>query len=300
MKLINPKNIIYKMKNLLLIILLATFMSSCQTSKDSVVVFHTQYGDMKAILYEETPKHKDNFIKLIESGKYDSTIFHRVIKDFMIQGGDVNLKPDLKEEEKIQYTIEAEINPQFWHVKGALAAARQGDQMNPRKKSSGAQFYIVDGQTMEGTALQQMAEGRKFQQKQGKIRELLGMNKYANLRNEVIEMQKNQDMEGLQAFMDEADSLITQEFGEIKAYEFSDQQIADYSNIGGAPHLDGEYTVFGRIVEGLSVIDSIAVVRKGAGDKPVEDIYVTMELEKMSKKKITEKYGYEYPNEEKE
>ena len=184
-------------------------------------------------------------------------------------------------------------------MKGALAAARQGDQMNPKKKSSGSQFYIVDGQTMEESALLQMAEGRKFQQKQGKIRELLGMNKYANLRNKVIEMQKNQDMEGLQKFMDEADSLITIEFGEIEAYVFSKEQIADYSEIGGAPHLDGEYTVFGRVVEGLAVIDSIASVRKGAGDKPTEDIYVTMELDKMSKKKITEKYGYQYPKEEK-
>ncbi len=289
------------MKNLLIATVIASFLvSGCQTSKDSVVVFHTQYGDMKAILYEETPKHKENFITIVESGKYDSTIFHRVIKDFMIQGGDVNLKPGLEEEEKINYTIDAEINPKFWHVKGALAAARQGDHVNPQKKSSGSQFYIVDGQTMEKTALEQMAEGRKFQQKQAKIRELLGMNKYANLRNEVIEMQKNQDMEGLQAFMDEADSLITKEFGEIEAYEFSEEQKTDYAEIGGAPHLDGEYTVFGRVVEGLAVIDSIAAVRKGAGDKPVENIYVTMELEKMSKKKVTEKYGYQYPKEEEE
>ncbi len=288
------------MKNIFLAVTIAIFvMTGCQTSKDSLVVFHTEYGDMKAILYEETPKHKNNFIKIVESGKYDSTIFHRVIEDFMIQGGDVNLKPGIKEDEKINNTIDAEIDSKFWHVKGALAAARQGDQVNPQKKSSGSQFYIVDGQTMEESALVQMAEGRKFQQKQAKIRELLGKNKYAKLRNEVIEMQKTQDMEGLQAFMDKADSLIALEFGEMETYVFSERQISDYSEIGGAPHLDGEYTVFGRVVEGLAVIDSIAAVRKGAGDKPIEDIYVTMELEKMSKKKITEKYGYKYPQEEK-
>ncbi|GAA5025751.1 peptidyl-prolyl cis-trans isomerase [Marivirga lumbricoides] len=282
--------------NLLVFILL---FSGCQASKDSIVIFHTKYGDMKAILYEETPKHKQNFIKLIESGQYDSTIFHRVIEDFMIQGGDVNIKPNIKEEEKVNYTIEEEINDQFWHVKGALAAARQGDQVNPKKRSSGSQFYIVQGQTFEGPELDQLAEGRKYQEKQAKVRELLSMNKYSDLRNKVIEMQKNQDLEGLQSFMEKADSLIIKEFGEIELYQFSEDQKADYANKGGAPHLDGEYTVFGRVVEGLNVIDSIAAVKKGAGDKPIEDIYLTVELDKMSKKKITEQYGYQYSKEEK-
>ncbi|MBK6266656.1 peptidylprolyl isomerase [Marivirga sp. S37H4] len=288
------------MKNLVTVVFIAIiFFTGCQTSKDSIVVFHTKYGDMKAILYEETPKHKANFIKLVESGKYDSTIFHRVIEDFMIQGGDVNLKPNIQEEDRVDYNIDAEINDQFWHVKGALAAARQGDQINPNKRSSGSQFYIVQGQKMEGPELDQLAEGRIYQQKQAKVRELLAMKKYAHLRNKVIEMQKNQDLEGLQSFMEEADSLIAKEFGKLEVYEFSAEQKADYETIGGAPHLDGEYTVFGRVVEGLNVIDSIAAVRKGRGDKPVEDIYLTVDLEEMSQKKITEKYGYEYSNEEK-
>lgn len=286
-------------KTLLSYIVCIILFSGCQASKDSIVIFHTRYGDMKAILYEETPKHKENFIKLVESGQYDSTIFHRVIKDFMIQGGDVNIKPNVKEDGKINYTIEEEINDKFWHVKGALAAARQGDQVNPKKRSSGSQFYIVQGQTFDSDELDQLAEGRKYQQKQAKVRELLSMNKYSDLRNEVIEMQKNQDLEGLQKFMEEADSLIIKEFGEIKLYEFSEEQKADYAETGGAPHLDGEYTVFGRVVEGLNVIDSIAAVKKGAGDKPMEDIYLTVELDKMSKKKITEQYGYEYSKEKK-
>jgi peptidyl-prolyl cis-trans isomerase B (cyclophilin B) len=130
---------------------------------------------MKAILYEETPKHKQNFIKLVESGKYDSTIFHRVIENFMVQGGDVNQKKNIEDEDKVNYTIEAEIQPDFWHVKGALAAARQGDQINPERKSSGSQFYIVHGQKFEESDLKQMSEGRAYQQKQMKLRELLGM-----------------------------------------------------------------------------------------------------------------------------
>ncbi len=287
------------MKNLLIVALIGSvFFTACQTPKDSIVVFHTKYGDMKAILYEETPKHKENFIQLVESGKYDSTIFHRVIENFMIQGGDINVKKNIKEEDRVDYLIDAEINDEYWHVKGALAAARQGDQMNPEKKSSGSQFYIVQGQKMGGSELDQLAAGRVYQQKQAKVRELLSKKKYANLRNEVIEMQKNQDLEGLQNFMEEADSLIIEEFGQINVYQFSPEQKADYENIGGAPHLDGEYTVFGRIVEGLNIIDSIAAVKKGRGDKPVEDLYITVDLEKMSKKKITEKYGYEYSEEE--
>jgi len=290
-----------KYKNLILTtVLFITLFASCQTSKDSVIVLHTEYGDMKAILYEETPKHKQNFIKLVESGKYDSTIFHRVIENFMVQGGDVNQKKNIEDEDKVNYTIEAEIQPDFWHVKGALAAARQGDQINPERKSSGSQFYIVHGQKFEESDLKQMSEGRAYQQKQMKLRELLGMKKYATLRNEVIEMQKAQDMEGLQNFMETiADSLVEKEFGKIELYEFNQSQIEDYANIGGAPHLDGEYTVFGRVVEGLNVIDSIASVKTAGADKPVEDIFMTAEVEKMSKKKITEQYGYEYPNEEK-
>jgi len=290
-----------KNKNsLILAFSILVLLASCQTSKDSVVVFHTKYGDMKAILYEETPKHKENFLELVESGKYDSTIFHRVIENFMVQGGDVNQKKDLEEEDKVNYTIDAEIHPNFWHVKGALAAARQGDNINPEKKSSGSQFYIVHGQKFTEQDLLQLPEGRLYQQKQMKLRELLGMKKFASVRNEVIEMQKAKDMEGLQNFMETmADSLVEKEFGKLELYEYSDAQIEDYKTIGGAPHLDGEYTVFGKIVEGLNVVDSIAAVRTAGADKPVEDIYLTAEIEKMSKKKITEQYGYEYPKEEK-
>lgn len=287
------------MKKTLIIAIVTTFiLAGCSASKDSIVIFHTSYGDMKAILYEETPLHKENFIKLVESGQYDSTIFHRVIKDFMIQGGDVNVKPNIEEEDKVTYTIPEEINEKFWHIKGALAAARMGDNVNPKKASSGSQFYIVDGQTYNENELIQMAEGRKAQQKQAKVKELLGMKKYASMRNKVIEMQKNNDLEGLMKFMEKADSLIDIEFGEIALYEFNDSQKADYADMGGAPHLDGEYTVFGRVVEGLGVIDSIASIRTARGDKPIEDIYLTVELEKMSKKKISELYGYNYPKEE--
>jgi peptidyl-prolyl cis-trans isomerase B (cyclophilin B) len=288
-------------KSIIYILVITLILSSCAGSKDNLVVFHTPYGDMKAILYEETPIHKKNFIKLVESGQYDSTTFHRVIKDFMVQGGDVNAKKNIEEEDKINYQLQAEIiDDKFWHVKGALAAARMGDNVNPNRKSSGSQFYIVDGQTYTKNELTQMAEGRKAQQKQMKVKQVLGMKKYASLRNKVVEMQKNEDLEGLMNFMEHtADSLVALEYGEIELYQFKPEQVADYAEKGGAPHLDGEYTVFGQVVEGLAVIDSIASVRTAMADKPVEDIFMTVELEKMSKKKITENYGYNYPKEEK-
>jgi len=285
---------------LLALTTLALLMLGCSASKDYLVVFHTPYGDMKAILYEETPIHKKNFIELVQSGKYDSTTFHRVIADFMIQGGDINAKKDLEEEAQIDYKLDQEIHDNYWHAKGALAAARMGDNVNPEKKSSGSQFYIVDGQTYTETELTQMAEGRLAQQKQAKIKELLSMKKYAYLRNKVIEMQKSNDLEGLMNFMEnKADSLVEAEFGEIELYKFSPEQMAIYAETGGAPHLDGEYTVFGKVVEGLSVIDSIASVKTLRADKPAEAIYMTVELEKIAKKNITKNYGYIYPTEEK-
>ena len=125
-----------------IIILLLIILQSCVMNKDVIITISTPYGDMKAILYEETPLHKKNFIELSESGKFDSTIFHRVIKDFMIQGGDINL---INEEEVIDYTIPAEVNNKLFHKKGEIAAARMGDDVNPNKESSGCQFYIVDG-----------------------------------------------------------------------------------------------------------------------------------------------------------
>ena len=125
-----------------LIFILFIILQSCDMDKDVIITISTPYGDMKAILYDETPLHKKNFIELSESGKFDSTIFHRVIENFMIQGGDINL---INEEEVIDYTIPAEVNNKLFHKKGEIAAARMGDNVNPERESSGSQFYIVQG-----------------------------------------------------------------------------------------------------------------------------------------------------------
>jgi len=180
----------------------------------------TDFGDITLKLYNETPEHRDNFLKLAGEGFYDGVLFHRVINAFMIQGGDPNSKtaqpgqplgtggPD--------YTLPAEIVPGLFHKKGALAAARLGDQQNPQRRSSGSQFYIVQGRVWTPEELDRMEQQR-----------------------------------GL---------------------AFTPEQRQTYTSIGGTPHLDAGYTVFGEVVEGIEVVDRIAAVQTGPGDRPLKDL----------------------------
>ena len=195
-----------------LFILLTTLVLGCQSEKDSVVTITTEHGDIKLILYDETPAHKNNFIKLTSQGFYDSTTFHRVINNFMIQGGDPNSKDKIMSNDGQGgpgYTLPAEMNVKFKHIYGAVAAARLGDQVNPQKESSGSQFYIVN-------------------------------------------------------------------------------------NRQGTPFLDGDYTVFGQTIEGFEVLDKISTQPMGQRDRPMSDIKLTIKVEEVTKKEITEKYNYQY------
>lgn len=195
-------------------------------TKNQMIKISTSFGDMIVKLYDETPQHRDNFIKLTQQGFYNDLLFHRVIKDFMIQGGDPNSKGAPAGKPLGQggpgYTIPAEIRSSLFHKRGALAAARQGDQVNPTKASSGSQFYIVQGKKSSDAELNQ----------------------------------------------------ISQSYGIM----FSEEQKKAYKEIGGTPFLDNNYTVFGEVVEGLDVIDKIAAVQKGPGDRPVQDIKMTVTL----------------------
>jgi cyclophilin family peptidyl-prolyl cis-trans isomerase len=189
------------------------FAAKKPAKKDMLVTISTQFGEIKLVLFDDTPLHKANFLKLADQGFYDNTTFHRIIDDFMIQGGDGNSKDDNPANDgagDIGYRLPAEIVPAHKHVRGAVAAARQGDQVNPKKESSGSQFYIVE-------------------------------------------------------------------------------------NHQGTPHLDHKYTVFGQVIAGLDVIDKIAGQPKGFMDRPVSPIRMTVKVEKLKKKKITDRYGYQYP-----
>ena len=253
-------------------------------NKDVLITISTPYGEMKAILYDETPLHKKNFIELSESGKFDSTTFHRVIENFMIQGGDVNLVS----ENEIDYTIPAEFNDNLFHRKGEIAAARMGDNVNPDKESSGCQFYIVQGKVYKEEELT-----LDINALYGGVRRLLQEEEYSDMRQKFIDAQN--DPEETQKLAISLSEICEEKYGMQIRKTISDEVLKAYTTVGGVPHLDGAYTVFGRIVEGLDVIDKIASVKTGSADKPVEDIPMTFKIKKISKEKITKDYGYSYP-----
>ena len=245
------------------------------------VKIDTSLGEITVRLYDETPLHRDNFVKLAKEGYFDGMLFHRVIRDFMIQGGD----PDSKTASPGQslgtggpgYTIEAEIRKDLFHKRGALAAARQGDQVNPQRRSSGSQFYIVWGQIYKEGQLRQLSKQMEMQQMQ-QIFDTLAMEH----RDEVLRLRKERNHAGLQELQDklvaetEAKFKAMKEKGEISG--LSDEQIRIYTTVGGTPHLDGQYTVFGEVVEGLDVVEKIQDAETSSSDRPEEDIKMTMTI----------------------
>lgn len=273
-------------------------LSQCsQDGSDYVVTIKTNQGNMIAILYDETPKHKANFIKLAKEHYFDSLLFHRVIEGFMIQGGD----PDSKKAQPGQnlgmggpgYTVDAEFNPQFFHEKGALSAARLGDQQNPAKASSGSQFYVVQGRVIlpEDMDLLRIDQGKLntgFQQ-------IMQNPANKSLIDSLNMLYMAGDMPAYQRKVFSLVPRIEKETG-MKIYkEVSEEKIKAYTTVGGAPHLDGDYTVFGKVISGLEVIDKIARLPRDNGDRPLEDVRMTVTVEQMPREKITELYGYKFP-----
>lgn len=236
----------------------------------------TNYGDIVVRLYDETPEHRDNFLKLAREGYYDSTLFHRVIKDFMIQGGDPDSKgaPASKRlgTGGPEYTLPAEfVYPQYYHKRGVLSAARQADQVNPERRSSGSQFYIVWGKQYSEAELRQLAAQLDGQRGQQIFNGLA-----AQHRDSIQAMYKAGDQKGLMALQQrlaaETDKLLKSTPG----FTFTPEQTKDYTTIGGTPFLDNQYTVFGEVVEGLDVVEKIQGVATGSADRPKEDVVMTM------------------------
>lgn len=194
--------------------------------QDCLVLIETNYGNMLVKLYNATPEHQANFMKLAEEGFYHDLLFHRVIEGFMIQGGD----PDSRGAGPNQrlgsggpgYTIPAEFVDTLVHIKGALAAARTGDQVNPQRRSSGSQFYIVQGRATNEASLKTIAARGGF--------------------------------------------------------NYGKDEIEKYTELGGTPFLDRNYTVFGQVIDGLEVIDKIAAVRKGTADRPQADVKMKVSI----------------------
>ena len=246
------------------------------SSTTPLVRISTNYGDILVRLYDETPQHRDNFLKLAREGYYDNTLFHRVIKDFMIQGGD----PDSKGAPAgkrlgtggPEYTIPAEfVYPQYYHKRGALSAARQADQVNPERRSSGSQFYVVWGKTYSEKELTQLASQLDGQRGQQIFNGLA-----AQHRDSIQAMYKAGDQKGLmtlqQRLAAETDKLLK----ETPGFTFTPEQMRDYTTLGGTPFLDNQYTVFGEVVEGLDVVEKIQGVATGSADRPKEDVVMTM------------------------
>jgi len=214
------------MKKLCMLLLASLLVISTCAKKnvlEPVIKFKTTEGTIKVRLYAETPKHRDNFVKLVEAGFYEGVLFHRVIADFMIQAGDpdsknANLKASLGSGD-VGYSIPAEfVYPKYYHKKGALAAAREGDDTNPEKASSGCQFYIVKGKVFTNAELNALEQKRSI--------------------------------------------------------KFTYEQRNDYTTIGGTPHLDGNYTVFGEVIEGLEIVTNITRVKTGELDRPLENVRI--------------------------
>ena len=233
------------------------------------VKIQTMLGDIVVRLYDETPIHRDNFVKLVKEGYYDGTLFHRVIKDFMIQGGDPDSKgapagkmlgiggPD--------YTLEAEIKEGLFHKRGALAAARQGDEVNPERRSSGSQFYIVWGQVYNEGQIRQFSRQMKMQKVQDVFAKLASEH-----RDEIMQMRRDRNRAGLQEMQDRLAAEAEKQAAGFAGLTEEQQKV--YTTLGGTPHLDGQYTVFGEVEEGLDVVEMIQSSATGRGDRPVDDI----------------------------
>lgn len=244
-----------------------------ENEKRTLVKLETTMGNITVTLYNETPKHRDNFIKLVKEGVYDSTLFHRVIKQFMIQAGD----PDSKNASDtamlgsgdVGYTIPAEFNPKFFHKKGVLAAARQGDDVNPEKASSGCQFYIVTGRKFTEPQLLGM-ENKINEQREEALFDSLARQHM----KEIYKMRKAGDNAGLLELQDTLEAQARELADKEEKFRFTPEQIKAYSTIGGAPHLDGSYTVFGEVTEGMEVVDNIEIAKTNRADRPIENIRI--------------------------
>ena len=240
----------------------------------SKVLIKTSLGDITVRLYDETPLHRDNFIKLSKEGFYNGTLFHRVIKNFMIQGGDPESKGAAA---GVQlgtggpgYTVPAEfVYPQYFHKKGALAAARQSDQVNPEKKSSGSQFYIVTGEVYSAGKLTQMEKQLEQRMLQSIFDSLVMEN-----RDKILLLRRNRDQSGIASIQEQLQKETFAKAEEKGKPKFTDAQREAYTTVGGTPFLDNDYTVFGEVTKGMDVVEKIEKSKTDRNDRPEEDVKI--------------------------
>jgi peptidylprolyl isomerase len=238
------------------------------------VIFETNYGKITVKLYPETAKHRDNIVKLVNKGFYNGVLFHRVIADFMIQTGDPDSRKALPGamlgSGDVGFTIPAEfIYPRYYHKRGTLAAARQGDDTNPQKASSGCQFYIVQGRAFSDEELNLMEKNNEQ-----KLESKLFQEKLSAKQADVKKYREERNQGKLDILRDSILVEIRSEIAKNPTFKFTDQQRNDYKTVGGTPHLDGNYTVFGEVIEGLDIVNRISRTKTGQNDRPEEDIRI--------------------------
>jgi cyclophilin family peptidyl-prolyl cis-trans isomerase len=262
-------NTVFKRFFALLCVFLLIACNAPVGNENAVVLIKTTMGDIKIKLYDGTPLHRDNFIKLVNMGFYDGISFHRVIKDFMIQAGDPVTRTGLT---KIQldtlstYTIPAEFRKDYYHKKGVVAAAREGNDVNPEMRSSGTQFYIVQGKKYSDAELKSTEERINSNIKQTLFSKFLKeAADSARLSGTPLQDSEIQEHASMKMF----DYLTT-----IGEFKFTEEQLNAYKNIGGTPRLDGTYTVFGEVIDGLEIVDKIASVATDQSDKPISEVKI--------------------------
>ena len=244
-------------------------------TQNTIISMNTSLGTIKLKLYNETPKHRDNFIKLAKEGQYNGLLFHRVIKDFMIQGGDVTSKNAPLNKQlgagDLGYTIPAEfVYPKYFHKKGALSAARTGDEVNPEKASSASQFYIVTGKVYTDAELVQMEK-----QLESKLKQIIFARLQAENKPKIMELYRSGDKDELAILRDTMIGKTELEAEKRKdEAKLTPEQREAYKTVGGTPFLDNEYTVYGEVIEGLDIVDTFQQANTNAQDRPTENIVI--------------------------
>lgn len=238
------------------------------------VKIETTAGDITVLLYDDTPLHRDNFVKLVGEGYYDGLLFHRAVKEFVVQGGDPFSRTAAPGQRlgdgSPGYMIDAEINyPTHFHKRGALAAARESDETNPEKRSSGSQFYFVTGKVYTEAQL------KGIERKANREREIQLKNQLnEQYRDTIMSLRRARDFSALTAIQDEITEKVDAEM-KANPFRLPEQVREAYATVGGIPHLDGEYTVFGEVIDGIDVVDQITQMPTDSFQRPLEDVRIT-------------------------
>jgi peptidylprolyl isomerase len=266
----------------ILLLLIAVVFIISSKNKPTIVEINTTLGNIEILLYDDTPLHKENFLKLIKQGFYDDVLFHRVIKDFMIQAGD----PDSKNAPSgkllgmgdVGYTLPAEFNAKYTHKRGALAAARMGDNINPGKESSGCQFYIVQGSKQSTQGIDMIERQRIANYKNQLIKYFLSNVSNRNYYDSLVEAQNVGNNIKYNEIVAQIEQVLEKEIKELDSLKYTSTQKKEYIENGGTPFLDFEYTVFGEVIKGMDVVEKIASVDADSNNRPKEDIKIKIKI----------------------